>query len=68
MKNRHHVHPDERTHTIQFKKSDMSLIKPLAISKIKTVRNFIGQKDQVLQKINCKKKKGMGEICNFKEI
>lgn len=46
----------------------MSLIKPLAISKIKTVRNFIGQKDQVLQKINCKKKKGMGEICNFKEI
>lgn len=43
----------------------MSLIKPLVISKIKTVRNSIAQIDQVLQKRNCKKK-GVERNVQFK--
>lgn len=70
MKNRQSVCPDERTRTTNnpVKKIRYHLTKPLTSNKIKSERNFIGQIDQVLQKINCKKKKGVGGTCSLKDI
>ena len=69
MKNRHYVCPKERTQATYnpVKKIRCNLIKTLTISKIKTIRNFTGQIDEVLQKINCKKQEGMEGICSLKE-
>lgn len=42
------------------------MIKPLVISKTKPVRNSIGQIDQVFQKINGKKEKGLDRNERFR--